>query len=89
MNQAIQMEAAGRAVGRCKSSEFTEPAPPIEPLLSIEDLAAVLNVSRRVVERMRSAGRLPKADLTLGTRIPRWQAATIRAWIAGGGEGVR
>ena len=41
----------------------------IEPLLSIADLARVLNVSRRVVERLRSGGRLPSPDLFVG-KIP-------------------
>ena len=35
----------------------------IEPLLSIDDLAAILRCSRRVVERMRSAGKVPKPDV--------------------------
>jgi predicted DNA-binding transcriptional regulator AlpA len=55
----------------------------IEPLLSIRDLAEILNVSRRVVEGLRSNGRLPKPDLTIG-KMPRWKAATIRAWIERG-----
>jgi predicted DNA-binding transcriptional regulator AlpA len=57
----------------------------IEPLLSITDLVQILNVSRRAVERMRSAGKLPPPDLHVG-RMPRWKAATIRAWIGKGGR---
>jgi predicted DNA-binding transcriptional regulator AlpA len=45
------------------------------------DLARVLNCSRRVVERMRAAGRLPKPDLFVGNRSPRWRPETIRRWI--------
>jgi hypothetical protein len=56
----------------------------IEPLLSIDDLATILNCSRRLVERMRSAGKVPKPDMHVG-RCPRWMPATIRRWIAGGG----
>jgi predicted DNA-binding transcriptional regulator AlpA len=55
----------------------------IEPLLSIGDLCCILACDRRTVERMRSAGRLPRPDLHVG-RMPRWRAATIRAWIEGG-----
>ena len=53
----------------------------IEPLLRIAELARVLNCSRRAVERMRSEGRLPRPDLIIGHRSPRWRAETIRAWI--------
>jgi predicted DNA-binding transcriptional regulator AlpA len=63
------------------------PAPGLEPLLSIVDLAAILRCSRRVVERMRSAGKVPRPDLHVG-RMPRWKASTIHAWINSGGKGV-
>jgi predicted DNA-binding transcriptional regulator AlpA len=59
----------------------------IEPLLRIAELTRVLNCSRRVVERMRAAGRLPKPDLFVGNRSPRWTAAAIRAWIDGQAQG--
>jgi excisionase family DNA binding protein len=68
---------------------FAKPCPTlataIGPLLTIEDLAALLKCSRRLVERMRSAGKLPPPDLHVG-RMPRWKAATIRAWIEKGGR---
>src|SRR5271166_1953253 len=54
----------------------------IEPMLSIDDLTALLSCSRRLVERMRSAGKVPKPDIKIG-KMPRWKAATIRAWIEG------
>lgn len=53
----------------------------LEPLLGVDDIADTLSVGRRTVERMRSAGKLPRPDLHIG-RLPRWQAATIRAWLA-------
>ncbi len=59
------------------------PAPGMEPLLGIDDLATYLNCSRRLVERMRSAGKVPLPDLHVG-RMPRWKPATIRAWIERG-----
>ncbi|SIO58476.1 hypothetical protein SAMN05444166_5693 [Singulisphaera sp. GP187] len=61
----------------------TIPAPTsaLEPLLGVDDLADTLAVGRRTVERMRSAGKLPRPDLHIG-RLPRWQAATIRGWLA-------
>ncbi|HKM56160.1 MAG TPA: helix-turn-helix domain-containing protein [Isosphaeraceae bacterium] len=57
----------------------------IEPMLSIDDLAAILSCSRRLVERMRSAGKVPKPDIKIG-KMPRWKAATIRGWIERGGK---
>jgi hypothetical protein len=57
----------------------------IEPLLSLNDLAAILNCSRRWLERERSAGRVPRPNFMTG-RCPRWKPATIRRWIEGGGS---
>jgi predicted DNA-binding transcriptional regulator AlpA len=56
-------------------------APAIEPLLSITDVAKTLSCSRRLVERMRAANKLPKPDLHVG-KMPRWRAESIRKWIA-------
>ena len=44
----------------------------IEPMLHIDDLAALLSCSRRLVERMRSAGKVPKPDIHVG-KCPRWK----------------
>jgi excisionase family DNA binding protein len=55
--------------------------PPAEPLWTTEGIAGYLSVSRRTVERMRSAGRLPKPDCRAGCRMPRWKAETIRQWM--------
>jgi predicted DNA-binding transcriptional regulator AlpA len=55
----------------------------MEPLIGIDDLAVLLNCCRRLVERMRSAGKIPKPDIKIG-KMPRWKATTIRAWIERG-----
>ena len=57
----------------------------IEPLLGIAELCARLNCSRRILERMRSAGRVPRPDFQLG-KCPRWKPETIRLWIERGGK---
>ena len=57
----------------------------IEPMLSLDDVAAWLNCSRRVIERMRSAGKVPKPDIKIG-KMPRWRVETIRRWIERGGR---
>lgn len=51
--------------------------------LRLDDLAKALGVSRRALERERSAGRLPRPDLTIG-RMPLWRPETIREWIGRG-----
>jgi hypothetical protein len=54
-----------------------------ERMFSIDDLAALLNCSRRLVERMRSSGKVPRPDLKIG-KMPRWNPETIRRWMGGG-----
>jgi hypothetical protein len=49
----------------------------------IDELAVALGVSRRLIEREKAAGRLPKPDMQIG-RIPLWRPETIRRWIEGG-----
>jgi predicted DNA-binding transcriptional regulator AlpA len=57
----------------------------LAPLLSQEDLAHVLNASRRTIERMRAAGKLPQPDVHIG-KMPRWRPEMVRAWIERGGQ---
>ena len=55
---------------------------------AIPDVAAALNVHRRTIERLRSAGKLPRPDYDVSTGKtprPRWKPETIRAWLANGG----
>ncbi len=52
----------------------------IEPLLGIDELAWLLNCSRRLIERLRASGRIPPADLRIG-KMPRWKRSTIDQWI--------
>lgn len=59
----------------------------VEPMMSLGDWSGVLNCSRRMVERLKSSGRLPKPDLIIG-RMPRWKPETVRRWIESGGKGV-
>jgi predicted DNA-binding transcriptional regulator AlpA len=51
----------------------------------LNEVAARLGVSRRAVERLRSAGRFPKPDLVIG-RMPLWRPQNIDRWIEGGGR---
>jgi hypothetical protein len=56
----------------------------IEPALTMENVCAIRNESRRTGERERSAGLWPPPDFSVGTgsrKSPRWLAATIRRWL--------
>jgi predicted DNA-binding transcriptional regulator AlpA len=66
----------------CPPSPGTPRSDPAVPRLTwrIDDLATALGVSRRVIERERSAGRLPSPDLHIG-RVPLWKPESIREWI--------
>jgi predicted DNA-binding transcriptional regulator AlpA len=57
--------------------------------LRLDELAVALGVSRRAIERERSAGRFPRPDLTIG-RMPLWRPETINEWIEDqSGKGVK
>jgi predicted DNA-binding transcriptional regulator AlpA len=62
--------------------EVGRPAVPLaERLLwSQDDISALIGLSRRSIERLRSAGRFPRPDLALGRRVL-WRPETIRDWI--------
>ncbi len=55
----------------------------LEPMLSIDDLATLLSCSRRLVERMRAAGKIPLPDMYIG-KMPRWRPERIRRWVEEG-----
>ena len=63
--------------------------PPIPPpvgrlALRLDEVAAALGVSRRAIERERSAGRFPRPDLHVG-KCPLWAPATLARYVAEGG----
>ena len=69
---------------RPRADAARQPVAPIQRLaLRLDEVAAALGVSRRTIERERSAGRFPKPDLHLG-RMPLWTIATVHRWTEGG-----
>jgi predicted DNA-binding transcriptional regulator AlpA len=63
-----------------------ERKPSVERLaLRIDEVADSLGMSRRAIERERSAGRFPAADLHVG-KAPLWRVETIRDWLENGGR---
>ena len=69
-------------------SEGSNPSrePHLEKLVySLAEVARVLSVCRRTIERERSAGRFPQPDLHIGKR-PLWTKESLVRWIANGGR---
>jgi predicted DNA-binding transcriptional regulator AlpA len=58
---------------------------PVERLTyRLSELASAFGVSRRTIERERSAGRFPQPDLHIG-RAPLWTKKAVNNWIEQGG----
>jgi hypothetical protein len=53
--------------------------------LRLDEIARSLGVSRRSLERVRSAGRFPPPDVHIG-RMPLWRIETLRRWLEWGGR---
>ena len=51
--------------------------------LRLDEVAESIGLSRRTLERERSAGRFPPPDRIVG-RMPLWTPETVRRWIEGG-----
>jgi predicted DNA-binding transcriptional regulator AlpA len=72
---AVSPEPASR-------SDLSAAAPrqPDRFTLRLEEVAGAFGVSRRTIERERSAGRFPRPDILIG-KIPLWRPRTVEAWI--------
>jgi hypothetical protein len=68
--------------GDIKATEATAhlAAAGLEPTLGPDDLAALLQRSRRDVDRLRASGELPKPDLRIGESA-RWRPQTVKSWL--------
>jgi predicted DNA-binding transcriptional regulator AlpA len=66
----------------------TKEQPPVARItLRLDEVAEAVGVSRRVLERERAAGRMPKPDIRIG-KMPLWRPETIYTWINPGKKGV-
>jgi predicted DNA-binding transcriptional regulator AlpA len=54
---------------------------PARLALRMADLTRLTGLSRRLIERERSAGRFPQPDRVVG-RCPLWRPETISAWLS-------
>lgn len=60
---------------------LTQPVAAITPeLISADDVAALLRVSRRTVFRLRQRGALP-APVEIGRSIVRWRLVDVRSYL--------
>lgn len=85
MNPHESIDTTDLPVARPPEHKSTVPRSVIERMTwRIEDIVKALGVSRRAIERERSAGRFPRPDLTIG-RMPLWRPETISRWLEGGG----
>lgn len=72
----------GGVIGHAHRHQPRTPAPPsIDPLLSPDDLAALLKVHKKTILRKRKEGKLPKAIDRLGVQVVRWHATEIAVWM--------
>ncbi len=77
---------SGKAVNQwSRPDPIDRPTPPLTRLAyRLDDIASLTGLSRRTLERERSAGRFPPPDLIVG-RMPLWRPATIDRWLSKGG----
>ncbi len=79
MSRAARIEPASEDLARS-----IEPASPIpfrdRLLVGWDDISAHVGVSRRLLEREVSAGRMPGPDVRIGRRAC-WRPATITSWL--------
>jgi predicted DNA-binding transcriptional regulator AlpA len=86
MTPALRRQPASGDPSPLKLVDQSEAASPNVERLAyrLDEVAKALGVSRRLIERERSAGRFPRPDLTIG-RAPLWTRETLTRWIAQGG----
>jgi excisionase family DNA binding protein len=61
--------------------ELAQPAT-VPALLNIDEIAEILNVCRRTLERMISTKEFPACDKRI-RRMPRWRRESVDRWISG------
>ena len=82
--KGLPLHRMGDGSVRITETDFDAWSTHEEPLLfTVQDLAVRLNVSERVLWRMRSSGKLPE-PIELGPKLIRWGRSEILEWIAFG-----
>jgi hypothetical protein len=71
---------SGNATERLAGSIVRLALAGLEPALEIDDWSVLFGCSRREVERLRAAGKLPPPDLKVG-KSPKWLPASVRKFL--------
>jgi excisionase family DNA binding protein len=71
-----------RLVARVTEVVQAQPAPvaPLKPVLTLQEVADLLQIAPRTVQRMAADGEFP-APIRLGSNRPRWRRADVDAWL--------
>ena len=77
---ATTKAATAKPKARAKQADVIGLPASMKAVLSIDQVAAGMDYSRRKVEKMIASGEFPDADCPLGSS-PRWQVSTFNAWI--------
>jgi predicted DNA-binding transcriptional regulator AlpA len=56
----------------------------LDRMLGVEDIATILGIHKRTLNRMRAAKTFPSPTLTVAGKA-RWTRAVFEAWVASGG----
>ena len=72
-------KAAKKPVGKPKKSPPLLPAG-LDPLMSLDQVARALGVSKNTGWKMLSSGEFPKAETMIG-QARRWRVSTVQKWI--------
>ena len=70
-----------------ESGDANLPAPPgplLELVVGPKQLAQLLRISPRELQRLRNRGLVPAPDLSVSRRIQRWSLDNVRAWLGAG-----
>lgn len=78
--KGTEMQTATTERNATRRKDRTPRVETADKLLTLDDIAVILGVSRRTVERMRAAGEMPKATI-IGRRAARWKRSQIDAFI--------
>ena len=84
LESIIMNKATSSPLGQFHTIDSTEPRAG-RLTYRLDEVAADLGVSRRLIERERAAGRFPRPDIRIG-KVPLWTRETLVRWITEGGR---
>jgi predicted DNA-binding transcriptional regulator AlpA len=85
---SVQLPPTEPSVAPAKSRRGRPNPIPIRErlLIGLDDVACLMSISRRNLERLRSSGRFPQPDRKVGKRVL-WQPTTVIEWVSSGEKG--